>query len=104
MTELEKSFKRFDRANPRVWGLFKRFTFDAIKSGRKRFSTALITERIRWETDVVTSGEDHVKINNNHKAFYARKFMKEFPKYNSVFTTRMQTHKKAAAKKGANKR
>tara|TARA_R110000868_G_scaffold71029_3_gene208424 strand:- start:2180 stop:2542 length:363 start_codon:yes stop_codon:yes gene_type:complete len=80
-------FQDFDRENPKVWEMFCRFAHEAIASGRKVLSASLIVERIRWEVFVVTSGDDF-KINNNFRAFYARKFMREYPVHGEMFRTR----------------
>lgn len=80
-------FQEFDRANPEVWKLFVRFAFELIEAGHKVLSVSLITERIRWETMVRTTTADF-KINNNHRPFYARKFMKLYPTHNDIFRTR----------------
>lgn len=80
-------FAAFDKANPRVWEMFVEFAVQAINAGRTVLSASLITERVRWETWITTSGDDF-KINNNYRAFYARKFMKQFPIYGDCFRTR----------------
>lgn len=87
-TSLEIEFLEYDKANPEVWSMFCRFAFDAIQRGRKTLSVSLIIERIRWEVFIVTQSGDGFKINNNHRAFYARKFMKVHPEYNEIFRTR----------------
>jgi len=84
---LQEKFDKFHADNPYVWELFKRFTFEAINKGYDNFSVALVAERIRWETLIETSDTDF-KLNNNYKAFYARKFHKVFPKYDGIFRTR----------------
>ena len=76
---------RFDRENPEVYTMFKHFTMQALKAGMKRLSVALVIERIRWETAVVSLDADGYKINNNHTAYYARKFMSEYPELGEVF-------------------
>lgn len=82
-----EKFEQFDNENPYAWELFKQFTFEAIRNGHRQFSIALVTERIRWET-VMKSSDSDFKINNNHKAFFARKFHEEYPMYNGIFRTR----------------
>jgi len=85
---LIREFERFDAENPHVWKLFERFTFEAIASGRRHFSISLITERIRWELYITTKSDDGFKINNNHRAFYSRKFMNMYPEWDGIFRTR----------------
>lgn len=80
-------FQDFDRANPKVWEMFVRFAHDLIDAGHKTLSASMITERIRWQTAIETRGDDF-KINNNFRAFYARKFMKAYPGHGEIFRTR----------------
>lgn len=93
---LEIEFKEYDKANPEVWQMFCRFAFEAIDRGRKTLSVSLIIERVRWETFIATQSGDGFKINNNHRAFYARKFMKQFPAYPDIFRTRTSVADQAA--------
>jgi hypothetical protein len=74
-------------ANPQVYDLFKRFTFEAIDRGHRKLSAWLIVNRIRWETTVETMGGDF-KISNNFIAYYARLFMDEHPEYRGFFRTK----------------
>lgn len=89
MSHLILKFQQFDRQNPHVWNLFVRFAFDAINSGHRVLSASLVTERIRWETTVVTFCEDGFKICNNHRAYYARKFNRIYPQAAGKFKTRL---------------
>lgn len=66
------------RKNPEVYGLYERFAAEMAKTGR-RFGVKLLTERVRWECAVRTSGEDGFKINNNHTAYIARKLVTDHP-------------------------
>ena len=47
----------------------------------------MIVNRIRWETAVVTTGDDY-KVSNDFIALYARKFMEDYPKYKGFFVTK----------------
>lgn len=93
--QLINDFARFDAANPDVYELFKRFTFEAIKAGHKNLSSKLVVERIRWETNVVTIAggfcpktHRELKVSNNHTRFYAIKFMIEYPHHEGFFRVR----------------
>lgn len=89
MTRLQAEFEKFDRENPHVWTYFVRFAFQAISHGRKRLSVALIIERIRWEVYITTTSDtDDFKINNNHRAYYARKWKRRYPDYTTFFAIR----------------
>ncbi len=88
MNKLYDKFQEFHNSNPRVWKLFKTFSFDVIRSGRKHYSVNAIFERIRWHTDIETKSEDSFKLCNNHRAYYARMFNEEFPEYGEFFKTK----------------
>jgi hypothetical protein len=71
--------------NPDVWLYFERFSLEAINRGRTRISHWLIINRIRWEVNIVTTGEDF-KISNDYIAFYARLWNARYPQYKNLFT------------------
>lgn len=90
METLADKFAKFDSANPGIYHLFKRFSYELIRAGRKKISAALIVERIRWEVNINTQSEDIFKLSNNHTAFYARKFMGDHPEHCDIFRIREQ--------------
>ena len=83
----EQQFKVFHEANPEVYQMFERFTFDAIYRGHERLSAEMIINRIRWETKVITTDNDY-KINNNYKPFYSRLFLEQHPQHKDFFQLR----------------
>lgn len=85
--EKKKAWWEWHKANPHVWQLFERFSFEAVNKGRTRISHWLIINRIRWETNIVTTGEDF-KIGNDHIAFYARFWKARHPQHKDLFTTK----------------
>lgn len=84
---IQINFEAFHRDNPQVYTLFDRFTRQMIARGYEHGSIALITERIRWETAVETSG-DLVKLNNNYKSRYARLWEADHPEHTGFFRKR----------------
>jgi len=86
-SRLELAFLEFDRANPEVWRLFVRFTFQVIRSGRRHYGAKAVFERIRWHVALETTEVDF-KLNNNFTAYYARKFHEEYPEHAGFFHTR----------------
>lgn len=86
MTEYSQRFLQYHAANPQVWDLFKRFALEAAGK-RKRFSAQMIFERIRWYSQIETSG-DVYKVNNNYRPDYARMFLVEYPQYKDLFSLR----------------
>ena len=84
---LEEKFAKFHAENPKVYRLFDRFAMEAVAAGRLILSAKLIFERIRWETTVITAGDEY-KLNNNYHAYYARLWMKRNPYMMVKFRTR----------------
>jgi hypothetical protein len=87
---MEAAFWTFHSDNPEVYRLFDRFTRYAIQRGRKRFSAYVVFERIRWETSLETSEGDY-KLNNNHRPYYARLWLRNNPAFSDFFSTRETT-------------
>lgn len=95
LPEQERKFAEFDAANPAVWRLFVRFTFELIGRGFEHHGARDVLHRIRWETAVAedTYGEgDGVtkghKINNIWSPWYARKFHRTYPQFDGFFRLR----------------
>ena len=68
--------------------MFVHFTQEIISKGYENYSVNAIFERIRWEKDMGGDGSSQFKLNNNYRAFYARRFMNMFPEYRGFFRTR----------------
>ncbi len=88
MNKLRYKFHIFHLNNPEVYALFDRFAREAIAAGRFTLSAKLIFERIRWETQVVTTDRAY-KLNNNYHAYYARLWMFKNPQSKASFRTRV---------------
>jgi hypothetical protein len=73
--------------NPEVWEKFKDYTFEAINSGRNKYSQWAIINRIRWNSEIETKGGEF-KISNDYICFYARLFHAKFPQHDSFFTVK----------------
>jgi len=84
---LGRRWLRWHKENPDFYHLFERFTFEAVNRGHKRLSGWLIANRVRWETSVVTKGDDY-KISNDFIALYARLFMVRHSRYEGFFRTK----------------
>jgi hypothetical protein len=85
---LQRRFADIDRANPNVWSLFVRLTFDRIHRGFRNYSSDAVLHRVRWETAVPLEDGSGFKINNNWSPFYARKFHDAYPQHAGFFRTR----------------
>ncbi len=83
----ESAFNEYHEKNPHVYELFKRFTFEKIRQGYKHLGAKAVMERIRWESPIKTDGSEF-KVNNNHPAYYARLFMRDFPQHQGLFQLR----------------
>ena len=88
MNSLEEKLNKFDEDNPRVWDLFVRFSDEAKNAGRSVYSVNAIFERIRWHTDIETTSDTPFKLSNNHRAYYARKYMNSDPARAGFFRTK----------------
>jgi hypothetical protein len=89
--EIDEQAAEFDRKNPKVAFLFIKFTHEVIQRGFSNYSVNAIFERIRWETDQADiDGKSTFKLNNNYRAYYARKFMEHWPEHEGFFRTRKQ--------------
>ena len=87
MSLVQDKFKQFDAANPQVYDLFKQFAFALINAGSTKISSNLIINRIRWECTIKTTGSKYL-IDNRFSAWYARKFVADFPQYSDMIDLR----------------
>lgn len=86
---IPEAFQDFHRDNPRVYELFRKFALWLIETkGKKKISSKLIINRIRWEIYLETKTEDKYRINDAFTSHYARLFILEFPKYSDRFELR----------------
>lgn len=89
--EIKAQCVAFHELHPEVWQMFSQFTHEVIRRGFRNYSCNAIFERIRWEKDVGGDGQNQFKLNNNYRAFYARRFMRMYPQHDGFFRTREQT-------------
>lgn len=85
-SHLEAAFWVDVESRPEFYELLDRFSKLAA-SRREHFSINAIFERIRWETSI-ERGDESFKVNNNHRAYYARLWMRRNPQHNGFFRTR----------------
>lgn len=86
---IKDSFKLFHEKNPQVYELFEMKAMTAIKMGKRKISSKLIINVLRWEMFIDT--EDTIttyKINDSYSSHYARLFAEKNPKYRNVFNYR----------------
>jgi hypothetical protein len=75
-----KKFLRQHHRNPHIYDTYKSLILNEIASGRDKYAICFVTERARWD--------NKFKISNNHKPYYSRIFVEEFPQYEGFFDFR----------------
>lgn len=81
-TNWGEAFKLYDQQNPTVFVAFKQFAEEWRAAGHSHCGAGMIFERIRWETGIRAGRElglPVLKLNNNYRAYYARKLVAEDP-------------------------
>ncbi len=95
---LLKKFLEYHSKNPELYKLFKEFAYSAkIKGQRKRFSIWMIANRIRWYSQVETTGHEF-KVSNDYLALYARLLIYEYPEFEGFFQLKTMKKRRTAAK------
>lgn len=87
LSEIFAAYREWDTKNPHFYPLFERFTIQLAERGHRNLSSKLIFERIRWESMIRTVGEEW-KLNNNYTPIYARRFMRDHPRFGELFRLR----------------
>lgn len=86
--DLRAEAQRFIEEHPEVYALFERFALEAAAK-RRPFGIGLLAERVRWEAIVVGgASEDGYKVNNNHRAYLARKLLADHPQLEGLLRFR----------------
>ena len=86
MSSLFNEWYVYHQNNPRIYQLVCQYANQAIRAGHQNYGIATIWERIRWEITVNTN-DMHFKMPNNHRAYYARLWLKDNPGYPDFFRT-----------------
>ena len=84
---IEEGFNKFNKENPHIYNAFEEQAFKAIERGRKKISSKLIINWIRWN-ETLRSSDKNFKINDAYQSRYARLFIQNHPKYENVFELR----------------
>jgi hypothetical protein len=84
---LEEAALAFHRLNPHILQELARICLRVAHVGRKQWSINAAFEVVRYNAEITT---DHrvYKLNNNHRAFYARWLMRDFQELRGFFQTR----------------
>ena len=84
---LERALQ-YDTDNPQVYRQLVVYAFQMLHAKRTRGSIDLLFQRLRWYTTVETQSEDDFKLNDQYRAYYARKLMAEYPELAGFFELR----------------
>lgn len=84
---IRDGFNKFNNENPHIFKAFEEQALTAIHKGRKKISSKLIINWIRWNEFLRTS-DQNFKINDAYQSYYARFFVEKYPQYKDVFEFR----------------
>ena len=90
---IEREFWEFHNKHPEVYHQLTRLARQWRANGRAKLGIATIYEVLRWNSHVNQERDGGFKLNNNHKALYARLIMEREPDLDGVFETRERTAK-----------
>lgn len=65
----------FHQRQPRIYLLLVFYAREARRAGKTRIGIELLWNRMRWDWSIQT-GEPDFKVNQNYKAWYARRIMR----------------------------
>lgn len=78
----------FHLQNPQVYEALVRYAREIRAAGHERVGIELLWNRMRWDWLLRTESRDEFKLNQNFKAWYARRIMEREPDLAGVFETR----------------
>ena len=84
---IREGFNDFHKKNPHIFKVFEEQALTAINKGRKKISSKLIINWIRWN-EFLRSSDQNFKINDAYQSYYARYFVEIYPQYIDVFEFR----------------
>jgi hypothetical protein len=85
--QMEAAALAFHRENPHVLQAIAKVCLQVQQRGRRRWSINAAFEVVRYNAAITTDHKTY-KLNNNHRAFYARWLMRDVPELNGFFSTR----------------
>ena len=86
-----KAFKKFHVENPHVYTRFKELAYQMKNTGRKKYSSKLIINVMRWEHDLKTNSKPF-RINDRFQSLYGRLLAYHDPTFDSFFEFRVRGH------------
>ena len=91
---IRDGFNKFNQDNPHIFKAFEEQALRAIAKGRKKISSKLIINWIRWH-EFLESSDKNFEINDAYQSYYARYFVEKHPQYNDVFEFRKLRNEEA---------
>jgi hypothetical protein len=85
--QLYREWRAYHEMNPQVYQWICKLVQEAIDAGHEEYAMATIWEVMRWERTVKTRSAHQFKFPNNHRAYYARYWLENNPKYPKFFRT-----------------
>jgi hypothetical protein len=95
-SRLEREFQEFHAENPQVFRELERRAAALVRAGVRRIGIALLYESARYDYAIRTTGEPW-KLNNSHRAFYARLLIAAHPEWVGIIETRRSRADEVAA-------
>src|SRR5690606_26519990 len=84
---IQERFEAFHELNPHVLDALEALVRQFLASGRRRLAIGALFERLRWEHDITTEG-DEFRLNNTFRSRYVRLILDRHPEWADVFQTR----------------
>lgn len=78
----------FHEKNPHVYASLVMYARQAVRAGHLRVGIELLWNRMRWDWMLHTEHAGDYKLNQNYKAWYARRIMEREPDLADIFETR----------------
>ncbi len=85
---IQTRFEEWLERNAELYAAIRRYAYQALRSGRRRFGIAAIIERVRWDVEIDSRGDEPFKINNDYRSRIVRRLIQEDPRFEDLFVTR----------------
>jgi hypothetical protein len=80
-------WEKWNKANPDIYEAFEKKAMQIWLAGHHRYSARRIVESMRWDMDILGTGESFL-INSDFVPIMARKLVDKFPSFNRFFEFR----------------
>ena len=86
---IQEQFEIFHAAHLQVYKEFRELAQQLYDKGWRRYGAGTIYEVLRYHSDTADGRDtEPYKLNNNYRAYYARKLMREYPHFKGFFEIR----------------